>query len=98
MSLDDKKFYISRDVIFHELVFRFAAQEQYNDRSPLHDLQPATFYDFPPHHVDHIPDISPTSSTPDEHLSILNFGTSHRPVRSHKVPSYLQDMCCAVPL
>jgi len=105
MSLSDRRIYVSRDVVFHEHIFPFA-QPQQSQSQPI--LPSSTFpicsdvshtvdtnmapadapvpTSTPPSTPEISPAVDPSSSAPMEHP---------RPVRAHKVPSYLKDyvMC-----
>ena len=101
MSLTDNKVYISRDVIFHESVYPFANQASHTNSSFFPISQSTTFHDFcdfSPHNTaDTRPDFgfSAPSTTRAECSSTHH---SDRPMRAHKLPSYLQDYVYAVPL
>jgi len=101
MSLTDNKVYISRDVIFHESVYPFANQASHTNNSFFCISQTTTFHDFcdfSPHDITNTrPDssFSTPSTTPAECSSTHH---SDRPVRAHKLPTYLQDYVLSSPI
>jgi len=98
LSLADKKYYISRDVVFHEFNFPFSQQNSSQSSNHSHsdpgDL--SVFSDLSTYPSQPISQTNQTDSTPMPHtVSSPPSDLPHRPIRTHKIPSYLQDyvMC-----
>ena len=89
MTLDDHKFHISRDVVFHEDNFPFS---QHQDSALSLPIPPSAFTnDYMPSHTTTTPGFDPTD-IPANHQP--NTSTTS-PRRVHKPPTYLQDYVCS---
>jgi len=84
MDLETHEFHVSRDVIFHEEVFPFAASQQHKVlfQPPSQSI---TEEECSPAQPDLV------SSTPCPAIS----STPSRPAREHRRPPYLQDYVCS---
>ena len=92
MSIADRKFYVSRDVFFHENVFPFAQQQQVSPQIlpiPHSDL----IEDISLTHTTNTSSDSPEVASSDSPVVLRssNFEPHGRPRRSHKLPTYLND-------
>ena len=111
MSLSDRKIHISRDVIFHEAVYPFATLTPEINNSIFPPSQFTSVPDFDAFVP--IPDTRPTSdpssssitpaASPDPSPSVTPAvsppnHTPGKPMRAHKLPSYLQDYVLCSPI
>jgi len=98
MSLADHKHHHSRDVVFHEHIFPFANQNSYSYSRRSYEPQPSSYYDPSPITQDLTSNPLPSpSSLPAPTPSLPTTHTSPRPVRTHKMPSHLQDYVLCSP-
>ena len=89
MDLETQKFHVSRDVVFHEDIFSFAACSKEQHR-PLFQTPSQFTTNEDNYHIHGQHAVEPSMSHQVVHPN------SGRPVREHRRPSYLQDyVCCS---